>query len=82
MGFIENVIQIVQASKRKNIVLPESTESRNICAAAEVLQRGFADITLLGNEDEIKSIAAKEGVNVDSAHFIDPKTTPMLEELV
>ena len=82
MAFIENVMQAVQASGRKNIVLPESTESRNICAAAEVLQKGFADITLLGDEGEIKSIAAKEGVNVDFAHFIDPKTTPMLEELV
>ncbi|MDE7255763.1 MAG: phosphate acetyltransferase, partial [Helicobacter sp.] len=73
MAFIESVIQAVQAHKRKNIVLPESTESRNICAAAEVLQKGFADITLLGDEGEIKSAAAKEGVNVDSAHFINPK---------
>ncbi len=81
MGFIESVIQTVQTNKR-SIVLPEGNEPRNVCAAAEILQKGFAHITLLGDESEIKSVAAKEGVNVDCAQCINPKTAPMLDELV
>lgn len=81
MGFIENVIEKVRSGK-KHIVLPEGNEPRNVCAAAEVLKKDFACITLLGDEQEIKGVASKEGVNIDRATFVNPKTSPLLDELV
>lgn len=79
MSFIEGIK--AQAKKdKKTIVLPEVTDSRTLEAAAKVLQEGFANIVLLGDKSEI--LARSEGLNLESAEFIDPKTSPFLEEFI
>lgn len=79
MSFIEGIK--AQAKKdKKTIVLPEVTDSRTLEAAAKVLQEGFANIILLGDKSEILKQA--EGLNLESAEFIDPKTSPFLEEFI
>lgn len=79
MSFIEGIK--AQAKKdKKTIVLPEVTDSRTLEAAVKVLQEGFANIILLGDKSEILTQA--EGLNLESAEFIDPKTSPFLEEFI
>lgn len=59
----------------KRIVLAEGTEERTIKAADIILEEGLAQITLLGNEKEIKQLAQQYGLkNIDRATIIDPET--------
>jgi len=68
------------SENKKTIVLPEGTEKRVVKAAASILEEGIADIYLLGREDEIKSIAAEEGVSLDGAMLISPGQSELVEE--
>lgn len=57
----------------KRIVLAEGTEERTLKAADIILSEGIAQITLLGNEAEIKGLAQQWGLsNIDKATIIDP----------
>ena len=42
--------------KRQRIVLPEATDHRVIMAAAQAQRKGFAQIILLGNEDQVLQV--------------------------
>ncbi len=61
----------------KRIVLPEGTEPRTIRAAAICAQRGIAKPVLLGNVEEIKKVAAEQGVSFDglSIELVDPENS-------
>jgi len=64
----------------KCIVLPEGNEERTLKAADIILQEGLAKLILLGNEAEIKKLAAEWGLkNIDKATIIDPKDNPKKE---
>ena len=59
----------------KCIVLAEGTEERTLKAADIILQEGIARLILLGNEQEIKGLAAQWCLkNIDKATIIDPVT--------
>jgi phosphate acetyltransferase len=59
-------------SQRRHIVLPEGTEER-ILRAAEILRmRDVVDITVLGNEEEIRQKAAVLGISISDVAVIDP----------
>lgn len=64
---------------RKHIVLPEGSEDRILRAASTLLQRQVADITLLGEENEIKARAAELGLDISDAQIIDPTQGEMFE---
>ena len=49
---------------RKHIVLPEGDDDRILQAAGRLLRRGVADLTILGEEAEIRSRAAELGVDL------------------
>ena len=66
-------------SARRRVVLPEGSEPRVLRAAATVLRRGIADLTLLGDEAEIRSVATDIGVDVSAAQIIDPATSDLRE---
>ncbi|MBN1980664.1 MAG: phosphate acetyltransferase [Chitinivibrionales bacterium] len=67
-----------QAAKiRKNIVLPEGFDARVVKAAAMITEKGFADITLVGNNAEIQKLAGK--ANLSKVRIIDPKTFEKLD---
>ncbi len=65
---------------RKTIVLPEGSEPRVIKAAASILEKGIANLYILGNEDEINNIANAQGVSVEGAVLINPVQSDLLEE--
>ena len=55
-------------------LLPEGTEERTLKAANQILTDGVADLILLGNPDEIMSLAKQWGLgNIGKATIIDPK---------
>lgn len=56
----------------KHIVLPEGEDSRVVEAASQVVAMGLAEITLLGNSEEIAS--NNPGVNLEGVTIIDPQT--------
>lgn len=58
----------------KRIVLPEGNDSRTIKAAAICAKKGIARCTLLGDPDEIKFIAAEQGVELgEGIEIVAPK---------
>jgi len=64
-------------SDRRHVVLPEGGEPRVLRAAAIALRRGMADLTLLGDEAEIRAAATDLGVDISGAQVIDPATTDL-----
>ena len=53
-------------------MLPEGAEPRTVAAAATVAERGIARCVLLGNPDEIREVAKKQGLRLgDSVEIID-----------
>jgi phosphate acetyltransferase len=73
-----------QAKKAQSrIVLPEGTEERTLKAADFVLAEGLAELILLGNPNEIQTLASSLDLkHLDKAKIIDPKNNPQKEELV
>jgi phosphate acetyltransferase len=63
----------------RHIVLPEGTDDRILRAAATVLSRGIAKITILGDDYEVRSRAAGLGVDIADAAVIST-TDPELRE--
>lgn len=62
---------------RKHIVLPEGDDDRIIKSAGRVLQRRVADLTVLGDEAQIRQRAGELGVDLDGAQLIDPRTSDL-----
>ncbi|WP_100523819.1 phosphate acetyltransferase [Mycobacteroides abscessus] len=65
---------------RKRIVLPEGDDDRILKAAGRLLQRQVADLTILGEEAEIRSRAAELGVDISNALVVSPKTSDLAEK--
>lgn len=80
MELIEQLIARAKNNKQR-IVLPEGTEERTLKAANQVLTDGVADLILLGNPEEIRSLAKEWGLgNIEKATIIDPENHPKKEE--
>ena len=62
-------------SKVMHIVLPEGTEPRTVQATRKITDQGIAKVTLLGNPDEVKKVAAETGTDLTGVEIIDPKTS-------
>ena len=62
-------------SKVMHIVLPEGTEPRTVQATRKIADQGIAKVTLLGNPDEVKKVAAETGTDLTGVEIIDPKTS-------
>lgn len=59
-------------AQRKHIVLPEGGEDRILRAAATLLARGVAELTILGEEIEVRSRAIELGIDIRDAHILSP----------
>lgn len=80
MDLISEIVERAKANKQR-IVLPEGTEERTLKAANQILTDGVADLILLGNPDEIMSLAAQWGLgNIGKATIINPEDHPKKEE--
>ena len=74
MSFID---EIKNKAKKdiKTIVLPEANDLRTIEATANVLKEGFANIVLIGNENEIRNLAKDNDFDISKAKIINPKNS-------
>lgn len=79
MSLIDNIKEKAK-SKRKRIVLPEGTELRMIQATQAILKEGIADITLIGDRDEISKVATE--YDISGAEIIDPSKSEMFDAYV
>ncbi|MPV37845.1 phosphate acetyltransferase [Georgenia subflava] len=65
---------------RQHIVLPEGDDDRILRAASTLLSRQVADLTLLGNESQVRARAAELGLDLEGARVLDPATSDLTEE--
>ena len=64
-------------SRKRRIVLPEGDDDRVLEAAAIVLARDVAEVTLLGDEAAVRSRAVGLGLDLGRARVVDPLTSPL-----
>ncbi|SEM65795.1 phosphotransacetylase [Cryobacterium luteum] len=57
---------------RKHIVLPEGEDDRVLRAAATLLARDVVELTILGEEFEVRSRAIGLGLDISRAHVVSP----------
>ena len=80
MNLLEHIVARAKSDKQR-IVLPEATEERTLRAADRVLADDLANLILIGNPEEIKSLAEKWDLhNIDKATIVDPLNNPKAEE--
>ena len=68
-------------SHPQRIVLPEGDEPRTLEAANIILEQGLAKLTLIGNPETIRRMAAEKGYqHIDKAIIFDPANDPKMPE--
>ncbi|MBE7062476.1 MAG: phosphate acetyltransferase [Ruminococcaceae bacterium] len=77
--FLDRIIERAKTDK-KTIVLAEGEDIRTIRAAAQVLEKGIANIIILGDEVEMDKMAAGEGLNISAATKINPAKAENLQK--
>lgn len=79
--FQYNLLKKAQTN-RKHIVLPEGTDERILRASRELLHHHAADITLLGNPDEIREKVQqlKLDLDLEQLQILEPRTAPKFQE--
>ena len=65
---------------RQRIVLPESEDDRILEAAAILLRRGVADLTLLGEENKVRARASALGLDLDEASIVSPVDPDLVDK--
>ena len=64
----------------KTIALPETDDIRILQATAKILERGIANVVLIGKEAEIKALAGD--LDISKARIVDPETYERKDEYV
>jgi len=77
--FLERIIQRAGEDK-KTIVLPESTDIRTLKAASMILEKGFANIVLVGDEEKINEL--KGDLDISGAVIVNPLTSDKIDDYV
>src|SRR5215212_8327396 len=70
------------ASRPQHIVLPEGNDPRTVAAAAEATSERIARITVLGDEETIRTIARDNRIDLGSVTIIDHKRAADFEKMV
>lgn len=63
-----------------HIVLPEASDDRILRAVSTLIARGTCEITLLGDEAEVRQRGGELGLALDGAHIVDPLTSDLRPE--
>ncbi len=65
---------------KRHIVLPDATDERAIQASRICVDEGIASISLVGDEQEIRTKAEKLGVSLEKVRIADPEKSDMLSD--
>ncbi|MGA1826483.1 MAG: phosphate acetyltransferase, partial [bacterium] len=79
--FEYGLILKAQADKQ-HIVLPEGEEERILRAAETLIRREVANLTLLGNEREIRKKIAQMGLQIEGIPIVEIERYPFFDEYV
>lgn len=79
MSFIEELKKKAKQNI-KTIVLPESEDKRVLEAAEKILKEGFANIILIGAEQEVLERAKQNDIDLSGIKIINPKTSEKYEK--
>jgi len=80
MELLDNIMARAKANVQR-IVLPEGTEIRTLKAADIILKEKAAKLILIGDEAEIKKLAAENSLsNIAEATIVDPETNPKMAD--
>ena len=79
MKFVEKARELAKKNV-KRIALPEGSEERTLKAVAIIVKEKVADVTLIGNEAEIRANAAKVGTDLSGVKIIEPAKSPKFKE--
>jgi phosphate acetyltransferase len=69
------------AANQQRIVLPEGDDPRTVVAASICAEKKIARITLLGNEDKIRSAAQSANANLGGVEVIDHRKADDFEKM-
>jgi phosphate acetyltransferase len=69
-------------ASKKIIALPEATDKRVIEAAITATKEGFANIILIGNEEEVTKIANENNMDISGIQIVNPLTSKKYDEYV
>ncbi|MBM0794054.1 phosphate acetyltransferase [Staphylococcus epidermidis] len=82
MADLLSVLQDKLSGKNVKIVLPEGEDERVLIAATQLQKTDYVSPIVLGNEDNIKSLASKYALDLTQIEIIDPATSELKDELV
>ena len=82
MAALLSVLQDKLSGKNVKIVLPEGEDERVLIAATQLQKTDYVSPIVLGNEDNIKSLASKHALDLTQIEIIDPATSELKDELV
>ena len=75
-----DVLQEKLSGKNVRIVLPEGEDERVLAAAVELQATDYVTPVLLGNEANVKALAADKGFDIAQIELIDPATSDLKQD--
>ena len=74
--------QLIEQAKadRKHVVLPEGEDDRILQAADQLLKQGVAELTILGDVDDMNRRAADLGLDLSGARLVNHLESELAEE--
>lgn len=79
MELFERLTKQAQENPQR-LILPESTEPRTLQAADRVINNKIADVTFIGNREEILNKAFELGLShIEKANFVNPDDAAVVE---
>jgi phosphate acetyltransferase len=79
--FLYNLLERAR-NDRKHIVLPEGNEDRILQAVDMLMRRSIVNITLLGEEEDIRNRAEKLSIALEDVRIVNPATSPKMDAYV
>ena len=79
-----NILDKIQqraAQSPQHILLPEAEDPRTLHAAVQVLQKGFAKVSLVGVPDRVRAAAQQAGVDISAVPLVDMTDEPTRQRL-
>lgn len=76
----EHMLMQRASNNPKHIVLPEGEDDRILMAGAEILRRGAAEITILGDPDHIRQRAEDLHIDLNQASLLSPTDPELVEK--
>lgn len=73
-------IRVRAATRLKHIVLPEGSDDRTLVAASKIAAERLARITILGNEEQIRTRSTELGADLTNVTVLNHLKSPDLEK--